>query len=72
MPNLVSVKRPTKWVAFFPGQYAELRHTGTVEEKAAVFTDLIDAGLADRPPVFEVNKENLTRGRQCLTTIIFN
>jgi hypothetical protein len=54
-------KHPLKWLAVFGGGYAELRYKGNVNEKAAVFDELIDIMLIEKVPACDVNKLNLAR-----------
>ncbi|MDR2582342.1 MAG: hypothetical protein LBC75_02550 [Fibromonadaceae bacterium] len=46
------------WFMLFGEPYMELREHGTIEEKVAVFNDLMDSGMKGQEPKHPLNKKN--------------
>jgi len=55
------VKHPLRWLCVQPGDYADIRYKGTVEEKAAMLDDFVDMFLKNQEPKILENKIILAR-----------
>jgi len=55
------VKHPMRWLCVHPGDYADVRYKGTIEEKAAVLDDFVDMFLKNQEPQILYNKIILAR-----------
>jgi len=54
-------KHPVKWLALYPGEYAELIYSKPFDELGRILFDMIEMCLKDKEPEYPINDRTMAR-----------